>query len=111
MGRTPKFHSSYLLKDNSLYVSDRAYGEFKISDPRVLRVFNSKIFQKTLKITQHGVPGLIGWSEPVSRGEHMIGAYPFGAKTNRESGGAFGGSDSRHNSKDILSPYRPGIQG
>ena len=71
----PKLFSTYLLKENYLEVNDRAYGNFTIKEPYIIKVFKTKIFQKTLKITQHGVPGLIGWSAPISRGEHMFGAF------------------------------------
>lgn len=61
--------------NNELYVHDRAYGTFKIDDPLILNILRTNIFKKSLKIMQHGIPGLIGWSAPVSRGEHMLGSY------------------------------------
>ena len=61
--------------NNELFVHDRAYGTFKIDDPQILKILSTNIFNKSLKIMQHGIPGLIGWSAPVSRGEHMLGSY------------------------------------
>lgn len=61
--------------NNILYIHDRAYGNFKIDNPQIIKILSTKIFKKSLQIMQHGVPGVIGWTAPVSRGEHMIGTY------------------------------------
>lgn len=56
-----------------MYVQDPVYGVMTIEEPVLLAVTASRPMQRLRGVLQHGITGLIGVTEPVSRFAHSLG--------------------------------------
>ena len=62
-------------RDGAVEVHDRVYGTHCFREPRLVSVLTrSEGFARLGAILQHGTPALVGWSAPVTRAEHSVGA-------------------------------------
>ena len=54
---------------------DPVYGLAEISEPVLLELIKSKTMQRTRKVLQHGITGLLGITRPTTRFEHSLGVF------------------------------------
>jgi HD superfamily phosphohydrolase len=54
--------------------NDEVYGTVLIEEPVILAVMNSAAMRRLAGVQQHGISGLIGLTNPITRREHSIGA-------------------------------------
>ena len=57
-----------------MHFKDSIYGSVTITEPVLQAVLQSAAMQRLHKVLQHGITGLIGLTEPVTRFEHSVGA-------------------------------------
>jgi uncharacterized protein len=53
---------------------DPIYGRFRINEPVLQDLIHSQAVQRLHGVLQHGITGLIGLTEPITRFEHSLGA-------------------------------------
>ena len=78
-----------IILENSkkLIIEDKVYGLHKIENfsPLLIPILKSEAFLRMGKISQHGIPAVIGWSPFITRLEHMVGSFLL----TRKCGGNF----------------------
>jgi len=54
---------------------DPVYGSTEITEPLLLELMASNTMQRTRRVLQHGITGLLGITRPTTRFEHSLGAF------------------------------------
>lgn len=57
-----------------MQINDPIYGTFEIHEPVLVDLLQSQAVQRLHGVLQHGITGLIGLTQPITRYEHSVGA-------------------------------------
>jgi len=59
---------------DAIIIQDPIYGEAIIQETTLIKLLESPAIQRLKEVTQHGITAFLGWTPPVTRFEHSVGA-------------------------------------